>query len=25
VRVNPTKTEKRVFAPGDKIIVLADH
>jgi hypothetical protein len=25
VTVNPTKTEKRIFAPGDKIIVLADH
>jgi voltage-gated potassium channel Kch len=25
VTVNPTKTQKRVFAPGDKIIVLADH
>ena len=25
VAVNPTKTEKRVFAPGDKVIVLADH
>jgi voltage-gated potassium channel Kch len=25
ISVNPTKTAKRVFAPGDKIIVLADH
>jgi voltage-gated potassium channel Kch len=25
VTVNPTKTEKRAFAPGDKVIVLADH
>jgi voltage-gated potassium channel Kch len=25
VIVNPTKTVKRVFAPGDKVIVLADH
>ncbi len=25
VTVNPTKTVKRAFAPGDKIIVLAEH
>jgi voltage-gated potassium channel Kch len=25
VNVNPTKTESHVYAPGDKIIVLAEH